>query len=68
MGLGGLWWSNVLNSALPPKRLRPDTWPEHPALSATWLRRKGRLEKKERKDKIKQNKVIKIKKIIKNKK
>ena len=22
---GGLWWTNVLNSALPPQRLRPDT-------------------------------------------
>ena len=22
VGLGGLWWSNVLNSALPPQRLR----------------------------------------------
>ena len=29
MGPGGLWWSNVLNSALPPQRLRPDTRPEH---------------------------------------
>ena len=29
MGLGGLWWSSVLNSALPPQRLRPDTRPEH---------------------------------------
>ena len=29
MGLGGLWWSNVLNSALPPQRLRPDGRPEH---------------------------------------
>ena len=29
MGPGGLWWSNVQNSALPPQRLRPDTWPEH---------------------------------------
>ncbi|KAJ8797143.1 hypothetical protein J1605_017371 [Eschrichtius robustus] len=26
---GGLWWSNVLNSALPPQRLRPETWLEH---------------------------------------
>ena len=25
----GLWWSNVLNSALPPRRLRADTRPEH---------------------------------------
>ena len=29
MGPGGLWWSSVLNSALPPQRLRPDTRPEH---------------------------------------
>ena len=29
MGPGGLWWSNVLNSALPPQRLRPDSAPEH---------------------------------------
>ena len=27
--LGGLWWTNVMNSALPPQRHRPDTWPEH---------------------------------------
>ena len=27
--LGGLWWTNVLNSALPPQRHRPDTQPEH---------------------------------------
>ena len=42
VGLGGLWWSNVLNLGLPPQRLRPDTRPEHQALSAIWLRRKGR--------------------------
>ena len=29
MGPGGLWWFNVLNSALPPQTLRPDTQPEH---------------------------------------
>ena len=29
MGPGGLWWTNVWNSALPPQRLRPDTRPEH---------------------------------------
>ena len=27
--LGGLWWTSVLNLALPPQRHRPDTWPEH---------------------------------------
>ena len=25
VGLGGLWWTNALNVALPPQRLRPDT-------------------------------------------
>ena len=29
VGPGGLWWTNVLNSALPSQRLRPDTRPEH---------------------------------------
>ena len=29
MGPGGLWQSKVLNSALLPQRLRPDTRPEH---------------------------------------
>ena len=28
-GAGGLWWTSVLNLALPPQRHRPDTWPEH---------------------------------------
>ena len=28
--LRGLWSSSDLNSALPPQRLRSDTWPEHP--------------------------------------
>ena len=29
MELGGLWWTNVLNSVLPPQSHRPDTWLEH---------------------------------------
>ena len=29
MGPGVLFWTNVLNSALPPQSLRPDTRPEH---------------------------------------
>ena len=29
VGPGCLWWTNVLNSALPPQRLRLDTWIEH---------------------------------------
>ena len=30
VGPGGLWWPNVLNSALPPRRLRPDTRHQDP--------------------------------------
>ena len=29
VGPGGLWWFNILNSALPPQRVMPDTQPEH---------------------------------------
>ena len=29
MGPGGLCWSSVLSSALPPQKLRADTRPEH---------------------------------------
>ena len=29
MELGGLWWTNVLNLALPPQRHRSHTQPEH---------------------------------------
>ena len=29
MGTGGLWWTNVMNLALPPHRLRADTRPDH---------------------------------------
>ena len=28
-GPGGLWWTNVLDLAFPPQRLRPDTQPEY---------------------------------------
>ena len=39
--LGVLWWTNVLSSALPPQRLRPDTWLEHQDpvshTAAVWL-------------------------------
>ena len=37
MGPGGVWWSNVLNLALPPQRLRSDTGQSTKTLSATWL-------------------------------
>ena len=43
MGLGGLWWSNVLNSALSSQRLRSDTWPEHQDPAASRLARSSGL-------------------------
>ena len=61
MGPGGLWWSNVLNLALPPQRLRPDTRPEHQDPVSNTAQKK-REEK--RKKNIKNKKKIKIKKII----
>ena len=51
MGPGGLWWTNVLNSALPPQRLRPDIWLEHQ--DPLRLSAQKKREKKERKNKIK---------------
>ena len=58
MELGGLWWNNVLNSALPPQRHRPDTWPEHQDPVSHTAQKKR--EKNERKKKIVKIKVIKI--------
>ena len=74
-GAGGLWWTNVLISALPPQRHKPDTWPEHQDPVSHMAQKKrekerkkerkkeGRKEgKKERKkERKKENKVIKIK-------
>ena len=42
---GGLWWTSVLNLALPPQRLRPDTWWEHqdPVSHMVCVRRSTRL-------------------------
>ena len=59
MELGGLWWTNVLNLALPPQRHRPDTWLEHQDLfHSTARKQREKIRKKERK---KENRVIKIK-------
>ena len=46
---GGLWWTNVLNSALPPQRQRPDTWPEHQDPLSHTAQKKRDERKKERK-------------------
>ena len=51
MELGGLWWTNVLSFALPPHRLRLDTWPEHP--DPVSLMAQTKREKKRKKEKIK---------------
>ena len=47
---GGLWLSsNVLNSALPTQRLRPDTWLEHQD-SVSHMAQKKSEEKKGKKE------------------
>ena len=56
--LGGLWWTNVLNSALPPQRHRPDTPPGHLDPFSHMVQEKR--EKKRKKEK----KFIKIKKFF----
>ena len=83
MEVGGLWWSKVPKSALPPQRLRPDTRLEHQdpvSHTAQKKREKKREREKERKKERKkqrkkqrkeENKVIKIENflnIFKNKK
>ena len=42
MGLGGFWWSSVLDSVLPSQSLRLDTQPEHqdPAIHTAQKKRK----------------------------
>ena len=51
MGPGGLWSSNVLNSALPPVRLRPDNCPEHRyPVSQMPQKKREKKRKKERKE------------------
>ena len=53
VGPGGLCWSNVLKSALPPQRLRPDTRLEHQdPVSHTALKKR---EKKKKEKKTKNN-------------
>ena len=49
---GGFWWSIVLDSALPPRRLRPDTRPEYQDPASHTAEKK---RKKERKKKNRQN-------------
>ena len=54
---GGLWRSNVLNWALPPQSLSPDTWLEHPdPVSHMTQKKREKKEKKERKERKKERK------------
>ena len=66
---GGLWWSSVLNSALPPQRHSPDAWVEHQdPVSHTAQKKRDKKRKKKnwkKNNKIKTNKVIKIKMYLK---
>ena len=60
MGLGDLWWSSVLDSALPPQRLRPDAWPEDKDPASHMAQKKRKKERKNRTDII-PNKMVKAK-------
>ena len=46
---GGLWWTNVLNLALPPQRYSPDAWLEQQEPFIHMTREKKRKERKKRK-------------------
>ena len=55
MELGGLLWTSVLNSALPPQRHSPDAWLEHqdPVIPMAQNKREKIKERKKEEDKIK---------------
>ena len=56
LGLRGLWWTSVLNSALPPKRLRPDTWLEHQDPVSHTVQKKGEKRKERKKERERERK------------
>ena len=57
MELGGLWWTNVLNFALPPQRYSPDAWPEHqePVIHTAQNKREKRREKERKREREREN-------------
>ena len=65
MELWGLWWTNVLNSALPPQGHRPDRWAEHQDPVSHTAQKKSENKRKKEENKIK---LLKLEIIIKNKK
>ena len=57
---GGLWWSNVLNSAVPPQRLRPDIRLECQDPLSHMAQKKREKKRKKKNIKIKKIKNFKI--------
>ena len=55
---GGLWWTNVLNSALPPQRHRPHSRAEHqdPVSHMAQKKREKEERKKRKKERKKEKK------------
>ena len=49
MELGGLWWTNVLDSAVSSQSHRPDAQPEHQDPVIHMAQNKGGKERNERK-------------------
>ena len=62
MGPGAPWWSNILNSSLPPHRLRPDTRPEYQdPVSHTAQKKREKKRKNKKNPKVSRKKeIIKI--------
>ena len=64
---GGLWCTNVLNSAVPPQRHRPDTRPEdqdpvsHKSQKKREKKKKRKRERERERRKEERKKKIKIK-------
>ena len=57
--LGGLLWTSVLNSALPPQRHSPDAWLEHqePFIHTAQSKREKKIERKKERKRIKYSEV-----------
>ena len=52
MELGGLWWTNVLNLALPPQRHSPEAWLEYeePVVHMSQNKREKERKKERKKE------------------
>ena len=58
MELGGLWWTNFLNSTLPRQRHRPYTWPQHqdPVVHTAQNKREKERKKERKREREKERK------------